>query len=316
MASSLRVIRQLFVHNWGLKLLAVTLAVLSFQAVRSVTSETMRYDLPLEVKLEPGIAIDSQDPQIVNVVFRGSKEDLGQLKFDLPRVIVRPGKYDFEGATILPVRPRDVERVRGVSAAHIEPATVTLRFDREIEMPVDVAPPRTVGMPGIGKAEISYEPTSVKIRGPKRRLERKKFLEVNTERVDVSDRIVSFTKWVRVIPPEEWVSHIDPPEIQVKVSIVTESVTRQWTNIAVIAAMKPGELKDVFLEPSAVNVALQGRAEVLERIVASSVRVFVDCADLAGAGTYELPVNVHLPKGLTVKAQVTPKTIKVVVKEQ
>lgn len=316
MATSLRFLKRFFVHNWGLKLLAIALAILSFQAVRSVTSDTVRYDLPLQVDLPQGIAIHSQDPQTVTVVFRGSTEDLGQLELSKPRVVVDPKGIDYEGSVDLLIGRKDVERVSGVSVVKVEPGSVSLRFDREIDIPMDVAPPRMTGLPGIGKAEISYEPTSVKIWGPKRRLEQRKFLEVNTEAVDVDGRVASFTKWVRVIPPEEWVSHIDPPEVQVKVSIVTESVSRQWTNIAVVAAMKPGDMKDVFLEPPAVNVVLQGRAEVLEGIAASSIRLFVDCADLAGAGTYELPVNVHLPRRLAVKAQVVPKVIKVVLKEE
>lgn len=315
MATSLRFIRRLFVHNWGLKLLAIALAILSFQAVRSATSDTVRYDLPLEVVLPEGVAIHSQNPQVVNVVFRGSKEDLSRLEFERPRVLVRPKGDDLEGMAVLTVGPRNVQRLRGVSVAKVEPDSVSLRFDREIEMSMDVAPPQLIGMPAIGKAEISYEPTSVKIRGPKRRLERKKFLAVNTETVDVDGRVASFTKWVRVIPPEEWVSHIEPPEVQVKVSIVTESETREWTNIVVVAVVRPGEKRDLFLDPPTVDVTLQGRSEVLAGIAASSIRVFVDCAELA-AGTYELPLNVHLPRGLMVKAQVEPKTIKVVLKEE
>ena len=316
MASKNRLLKRLFVHNWGLKLLALALAVLSFQAVRSVTSDTVRHDIPLTVEVEPGIAVHSQDPQTVKVMFRGSEEDLRRLEKEGPRVIIKPKAADPEGTEEVPIRPKHVESVPGVTVVKLEPMIATLKFDREIEIPMAVAPPRVIGTPEIGEAEISYEPKTVKVRGPKRRMENRKFVEVNTESVDVGGRVSSFTKWVPVIPPREWVSAVEPSEVTVKVTIVTESVTKSWTNVVVAAVVKPDTGTDIFLEPSVVDLVLQGRAEVMDGITQDSVRVFVDCMGLSHSASYELPVNVHFPPGVNVKADVQPDTVKVVIKQR
>jgi len=317
MGSKSRWLKSLFTHNWGLKLLAIVLAVVCFQAVREVTSQTVRYNVDLHVAVEPGIAVHSQDPQTVQVMFRGSEEDLRRLEREKLAITITPKEINYEGIEeIVPILPKNVQSVPGVRVIKMDPASATLQFDREIEIPMRIAPPRIIGTPAMGKAEITYEPESVVIRGPKRRMENRKFVEVYTEPVDVSGRVRSFTKWIRVIPPREWVSQVDPSEISVKVKLVTESVSKVMTNITVAAFTKTGDNKDIFFEPSRVNVSLHGRTEVLDGITANSVRVFVDCMDLAAPATYELPVNVHLPPGINARSDVKPKTIKVVIKER
>ena len=317
MAIKIKWLKQLFVNNWGLKLLAIILAIVSFQAVRGVTSDTVRYDIPLTVEVGPGIAVDSQDPQSVKVMFRGSEEDLRRLEREKLAITITPKEINYEGIEeIVPILPKNVQSVPGVRVIKMDPAFATLQFDREIETPMRIAPPRIIGTPAVGKAEITYEPEAVVIRGPKRRMEDRKFVEVYTEPVDVSGRVRSFTKWIRVIPPREWVSQVDPSEISVKVKLVTESVSKVLTNVTIAAFTTTGDNKDIFFEPSGVNVSLHGRTEVLDGITANSVKVFVDCMDLAAPATYELPVNVHLPPGINARSDVKPKTIKVVIKER
>lgn len=316
MGSKSRWLKSLFTNNWGLKLLAIILAVVCFQAVREVTSRTERYDIDLHVAVKPGVAVHSQDPQTVQVMFRGSEEDLRRLEREKLAITITPKTTNYEKTEKVAIRPKNIPSVPGVRVIKMEPAFATLQFDREIELPMRIAPPRIIGTPAMGKAEITYEPETVVIRGPKRRMEDRKFVEVYTEPVDVSGRVRSFTKWIRIIPPHEWISQVDPTEISVKVKLVTESVSKVLTNITVAAFSKIGDNKDIFFEPSMVNVSLHGRAEVLDGIAANSVRIFVDCMDLAAPATYELPVNVHLPPGINVRFDVKPRTIKVVIKER
>ena len=317
MGNKSRWFKSLFTNNWGLKLLAIILAMICFQAVREVTSQTVRYDVDLHVNVEPGVAVHSQDPQTVQVMFRGSEEDLRRLEREKLTITITPKEINYEGIEErVPILPKNVQSVPGVRVIKMEPAFARLQFDREIESPMRIAPPRIIGSPAVGKAEITYEPEAVVIRGPKRRMEDRKFVEVYTEPIDVSGRVRSFTKWIRVIPPREWVSQVDPAEISVKVKLVTESVSKVFTNMTIAAFTKTGDNKDIFFEPSRVNVALHGRTEVLDGIAASSVRVFVDCIDLTVPATYELPVNIHLTPGTNARYDVEPKTVKVIIKER
>ena len=136
--------------------------------------------------------------------------------------------------------------------------------------------------------------------------------------MDVDGLEESFLKQVRVLSPGVGtrVFEIEPSEIMVKVNIVTETVSREWTNVMVLAVMKPGTAAYVDLSPSTVNVSLYGRAEVLDSIPDNAVKVFVNCAGLSSSGlrrfmSHKLPVNVHLPTGVDVTATVEPETVSV-----
>ena len=306
-------VRGLFRTNWELKLLALLLGAMSFYAIRGTTSFEVPYNVPLEVKVEKGIAILDQDPLTVDVTFRGSQQDLSDLDQRRIRAVVTPRETDAAGSVTVPVTPGDVTGAAGVRVVKVRPNAVSLTFDRETEKKVAVRKPEILGRPLIGKAEAEYEPRFVTIRGPRRRLKDKE--SVSTEPVDVDGRVESFSKKVRVLPPgDAGVSQIEPAEVTVKVSIVTESVSREFEDVPVLAVIKPGRASDVYCEPAAVVVSLRGRAELLENLQPDSVTAFVDCTDLTVAATYELPVQVHLPPQVDVNAETVPKTVTVFLK--
>jgi len=312
---------RLLTNNWWLKLLALCLAAVSFYAIRGATGYEVEYSIPVEVAVEPGIAVLNQEPATVRVRFRGSREDLLRLDERHIKAVVAPKSGEPDGSEqAVTLSPRDIEGAAGVNIVKIEPSMVSLTFDREVETTVSVAKPRTIGTPLIGRVSVQHEPVIAKILGPKRRLAEMKQKgkdKVQTEPVDVDGRVESFTKKVRILSPSDaWVSRIEPSEVTVKVSIITEMETRTWEQIPVRAITRPGEKRDIYFEPPAVDVSLEGRVEVLEGIGDDTISVLVDCAGLETIATYELPVIVHLPCQTEVRPMVTPETVKVVIREE
>ncbi|MBN1558209.1 MAG: hypothetical protein JW951_08690 [Lentisphaerae bacterium] len=301
-------------NNWGLKLLALLLAALSFFAIRGATSFEERYDVPVEVKVEPGIAILDQNPRTVEVAVRGSREDLARLDETDIRAVVRCKASDPAGSERVHIRSRDIEGVRGARIERIRPNIVMLTFDREAEKEVPVVKPKTVGQPLIGKAELSYEPKTVRIRGPMRRLT---IDEVYTEPVDVSGRIESFTREVRVLPPgDTWVSRIEPSRVTVQVNITARTVERTWDAVPVLALVRPGGAYRVDIEPPAVTVTVKGRAEIVETLAADAIQVYANIPEVDLNATYELPVTVHLPAGVDLQGTAEPPTVKVTLRRR
>ena len=72
----LRGVRAFFTEDVTLKLLAVLLGALTFYTIRGATSFEVPYNIPVQVKVGPGIAILDQSVRSVDVTFRGSQEDL------------------------------------------------------------------------------------------------------------------------------------------------------------------------------------------------------------------------------------------------
>jgi len=309
---SFRRIGAAILNDWGLKLLALALAVLAFFVIQGKTGIEIPYEIPLEVKFEePGIAILEQEIRVVRVTFRGSQEDLRRLDQQTLKAVVWLKAGLAVGSEDVRILPGNIEGVgTGVRVVAIQPESVSLTFDREAKVMMAVAKPRTIGTPLSGQVELEYEPQTVTIRGPMRRLQGQTTLAV--EPVDVDGRVASFSKKVKVLPPSDaWVSEIEPPTILVRVNIVTESVIRHWTNVAVMAMAPVGMESRLRLEPSGVNLSLEGGAEDVEGLADENIMVFVNLCGVEPSGAYELPVQVHLPAGIDVSAIIDPETIKV-----
>jgi hypothetical protein len=298
-------------NNWKLKILAIGLAVLVFYAIRGATSFEVPYDVPIKVVVEPGIAILDQ-PKTVRVTFRGAQEDLRRLDQQEMAVIVKPKASDPAGSERITIKRGDIEGAPGVRVVQVDPRAVVISFDREVEKEVLVAKPQTIGKPLIGKVDLEYEPASVRIIGSRRRLQNTQ--EVTVEPVDVDGRVESFSKRVRVLPPRDaWVSKIQPPEITVNVNIVTESVSKEWNNVAVVGMLRSGVNGDVKFKPTTVKVVIKGRADVLELISSNSVVAFADCRALQPGASTNVPVQVHVPVGADAEARAEPATVKVTI---
>ena len=302
-------LRNIVMNNWKLKLLAVILAVLVVYEIREATSFEVPYDIPIKAEVGEGIAILDQ-PKTIRVLFRGSQEDLRRLSQNEIMIVIKPKATDPAGSERIAIKSSDIQGAPGVRVVKMEPRVVTISFDREIEKNLAIAKPQIIGTPLIGKVELDYQPRTVKIRGSNLRLQNKE--EIGTEPVDVDGRVESFSKTVRVLPPRDTqVSTIEPAEITVNVNIVTESITREWTSVKVCGIVAPGFNDKICFTPANVNVTLKGSLEEIDNIASNPVVAFVDCSGLVSGVVTTLPVQVHIPADMDIRAAVEPQAVKV-----
>jgi YbbR domain-containing protein len=310
MARFSETLRNVLLNNWALKVLAIILALITYQSIKDTISFEVSFELPVEVEVEEGIAILNQDPRSVEVTFQGSQDDLGRLSHGQMKAVIRPKATNPSGSELLTITPSNIEGASGVIVVKIEPKDVKLTFDRETEKKVSIAKPKVIGTPLIGKVELDYEPKTATIKGPKGRLDEKNILD--TEPVDVDGRVQSFTKKVRILPPADaMVTEIDPSEVEVKVSIVTDTVSRNWTNVPVTAMTQPGAGHSITVDPPTVSIQLHGRKELIAEIKDKVLSAFVDCMPLKPGSSKKLPVHVYMPFGPDLTATVSPETVKV-----
>lgn len=314
MAEGENKLKELILNNWEIKLLALFMGTLTFYAARNVTSFEVFYHIPVEVKVEKGIAILEQDPRDVEVTFRGSQDDLRQLGSASLRAVVEPKASDPTGSEKVEIDGSNIRGARGIRVVDIRPREVSLTFDRESEKKVSVAAPTLIGKPLIGKVQIDYEPKTATLRGPIRRLEEKTVLD--TQPIDVNDRVQSFSTKAKILPPGDLPGvTIEPAEVEAKITIVTESVSREWTNVLVSAMYRPGFPAKITFEPDRVNVLLNGREDLIRRIADNAVVAFVDCSNLKENSSNVMPVSVHFPQAAGLNATITPEKVKVTVSE-
>ncbi len=311
MANKMQKLTTFFKHNAGLKVLAVVLALLSFYAIRGATSNERTLEVPVEARVEKGVAILSQIPMTVEVTFRGTEEDVERLDKENIKAVIHPKASDpDQPEEIIKILPGNIEGCPRVRVTTINPNSVLLSFDREQSKLVSVQKPATTGTPLRGKVEISYEPQFVMIYGSHRGL--REVDSVDTEAVDVDGRVQSFNKRVKVLPPAgTWVSKIEPDEISVSVDLITRVVDRVWSNVPIMTVLAPGEPSSVDIAPRIVDVTLQARAEILDTLTTNDISVFVNCVGINQGITNRLTPVIHLPVGLDIKATAKPEQVAV-----
>ncbi len=165
-------------HNWTLKLAALGLAILLWSLVKSeeLTRVTVP-DIPVQVLLrDPGWdPAEPPSPQTVSVVFTGPVREVVRLAVERPRVVV-PVEQVTDSVEVLVLRTAWVQLYGSFTrtrAEDIRPSTVRLVFDPVSTRLVPLAlPTRGALPPGIAlEGPVRIEPPSVRVSGPKRRLE-------------------------------------------------------------------------------------------------------------------------------------------------
>ncbi|MDE0837643.1 MAG: YbbR-like domain-containing protein [Kiritimatiellae bacterium] len=306
--------------NWGLKVLALVLGTLTFYGIRWATGNEKEFTIPVAVDAGEGIAVLAQNVEFVTVTARGTLDDMLKLDSSQMRALIQPREGDPDG---LPrkvvIGPRDIEGAPNVSIVKIEPNDVILTFDREIETTFLVATPTTKGRPLIGRIELEYSPSSVKVAGPKRRLEELKrsgLDSLQTEAVNVDGRVESFSRRVAILPPEgTLVSKIEPSEITVKIKIVRDIATSRFEDLPIMVIADKQVQEQLVVEPAAATVTLEGQPALVASAVSNQqVRVFVDCAGLDFSEARDLDLRVYIPvqEGVTYRVEPERVTVRVI----
>ena len=314
MASKFQRLRQIISSNKGLKAASLILAFVAWYAIRSaINFETVVSDIPVTVQVNPGWAILDRSAQTVDILFRGSQEDIRYLNRDQISVEADVRGKPFAGALSVKLQPKNIHAPGAVRAAVIWPDEITFKLDQESEKQVPVKADLQGTVPeGYEVDMVTCTPASVLLQGPRQRLE--EIESVRTAPVDLEDRVRSFKKLKMMITPpgENWVGRVSPSNVVVEVTIVERSATKEFQKVPVHMLVASGGGPKLEVWPVEVNIVLKGKADTLKNLDLKDVQATVDCSALEAGASYDLPVWVHA--GLGVAAiRVEPPTVKVTV---
>lgn len=160
--------RRTFVHNAGLKILSLVIAVLLWMAISREPRAEVTLAVPIEFHNSPdNLEINSENIQQVQVRAAGPAGAIHAVNAADVHAFVSlesasPGEHTYD----LHVRvPRDVEVVQVI------PSQFRISFDNRASKRVDVRP-RVIGAtaPGFRMAEVNVNPNSIMITGPEKRV--------------------------------------------------------------------------------------------------------------------------------------------------
>ena len=206
-------------HNFGLKLLSLGLAVALWLAVARDPVAEVAVDVPIEFHNIPeNLEISSEYIPRAQIRVRGPQRVVRRLQTadvsaDIELSAIRPGERTFDLTTDQIHHPNELEVVQ------IIPSQFHLTFDARLTRQVPVHP-RVVGTfaPGYAIAQIVAEPSTVTISGPQKRVEAVE--AAITDSVDASGTIdrATFVRHAYVSDPLVQVMNSNP----VRVTVIME----------------------------------------------------------------------------------------------
>jgi YbbR domain-containing protein len=164
--------QRIFVHNIGLKVVSLLLAIGLWLAVARSPVAEVEVRVPIEFQNLPNnLEIDSANSTEVQIRVRGPERVIHQLQAaevhaEINLATVRPGERTFDLNSPQIHVPQDLEVVQ------IIPAQFHLSFDERASRRIEVRP-RVTGnfASGLRVAQVIADPPNVMITGPRRRVE-------------------------------------------------------------------------------------------------------------------------------------------------
>jgi len=203
-------------HNLGLKMIALALAVGLWLAVARDPVAEVAVDIPVEIRnLPQDLEISSEIVPKAQIRLRGPERVIHELQSsDVYAAIefngVKPGERTFD------LTAQQIHQPAGLEVVQIVPSQFHLTFDVRLARQVPVQP-RVIGSfaQGYRIGQIVSDPSTVTITGPKGRVQAVE--SATTDPIDVSGAMnrVTFVRHAYVSDPLVQVTHAAPVQITV-----------------------------------------------------------------------------------------------------
>ncbi len=183
----IRILRRLFLRNWGLKLFSFLVALILWLAL--IPEEKTFSEKNLTVSLElynipSGLDVVEKPPSTVDVKIRAPKRLIGQVTPANVRTILdlRNARPDVENYLI---NESMVSAPPGAEVKEVRPRQVSLKLERTAAVMLDVEP-HVIGelREGLGVVKIEVVPPQVLVRGPESKIDKRE--KVKTTPVDLT----------------------------------------------------------------------------------------------------------------------------------
>jgi YbbR domain-containing protein len=199
-----RLIRRLFLRNWGLKLFSFIIALVLWLTL--IPDDKIFEEKMLPVRLDvhnipSGMALVESPPTSLNVIIRAPKRLIDQFTAANVNVVLdlRDARIDLQDYTL---NTNMVRAPEGAEIKEIYPMQVKLRLERIVEEILEVEPD-IIGelAEGLGMVKIDVVPSRVRIRGPESKVNKDE--KVRTSPIDISALKESADVEASLIPPNQ-----------------------------------------------------------------------------------------------------------------
>jgi YbbR domain-containing protein len=275
-----------------LRLASLALAVVLWVIIAGRDTAERGLDVPVELRNKPpDLEVTGDTVNSVNVRLRSSPSLIESLDVgDVLAPIDLNGAE--EGERIIQLTPEQIRVPFGFHVVKITPSQLTLNLERALSKSVPVRP-RLLGRPALGYevTDIASEPPTIRVRGPKSRVQ--EIESAFTEPVSVDAADVTVEEFVNVGLEDPLLTLDGSGQVRVIVRIRERHERKTFEGLPVTPHGRPAELV-----PPSVRVVVGGPARVLRDLTAADVLPYVNVPDDHRAPR-PLPVAVEMASGHT-----------------
>lgn len=287
----LATLRGIFVRNIHLKGVALLLTLALYLWVGEDRETRIEATAPLQISVPENQVLLQPKIDQVKVELRGRWAALEQFETDeLKPVVVDVTRRD--DGELVPITPESVRLPPGLEVVSLEPSFIRVDLAERVEKTVGIEP-RIVGRTrkAYTVGDVVVRPAELDASGPKNVMA--DLQSIPTEPVDVTGRIRSFQKRVKLRPTSPLVEYDPDVSVTVEVPIQAEKVRRTLRGLDVSAV---NTTMEVDLRPSeTVDLTIRGPRSMVEKLQRDTLQAVVDLEKVGEkeGGTFERELHIR-----------------------
>lgn len=285
-------------EKW-LLLLCFILGFLSWQAISiKIGLEIPVSKVSVDIDVPDSWAVWEKSVHQVDILFKGSQEDLGYLNNEQLRVVIPITEPTAGEQLQIKLSEKHLKIPPGTTVVRFSPPDIFVTLDQKSEALLPVKATITGSLPeGIEIDRIVCTPASVRVSGAQQVLALMK--NIQTEPVDLKDRQNSFKISVPIALPQAGRMQVDPEWVSVDFILAQRSNTEEFADIPVrILCATGGTPRTMKITPPTIKITVKGQQQRIEQFRTANIFAYIDCSGLHESTGYDLSVNVDLPEGL------------------
>ncbi len=303
---------RLYESNWFLKIISLLIAFIMWAIISGQKTPKIiekNFTAPVYFENTSDDMILTRDVLYeITVQLRGPETIIKKIKPEDVYITIDLKNKKF-GLHSIPLTEDLVHKPAGVSVVNIIPNTIQFKIEKKITRIIPIKPKIIGELPdNLEVKKVILSPPTVKVEGPQSILEKVKYFE--TEVIDVSDKMQSFTTNTVVVLPSNFLKLLSEPNIKVKVIIGEKDIIKLFRNIRITLANV--DKHTVWINPKTIAVQVKGNKRFVELIKKKYIKVFIDCKNLKPMKKdYVLTPQIDYtdPKDTQLKNKVKFKTI-------
>jgi YbbR domain-containing protein len=209
-------------HNIGLKLLSLALAVALWLAVARDPVAVVAVEVPIEFSnMPPNLEISSENIPRLQIRLRGPEHGIRRLQpADVYAEVEldgqKPGDHTFD------ITSRQIHQPSGLEVVQVVPSQLRVGFDTRTTRQVEVRP-RVIGnfVPGYRIARVATNPVAITISGPQKHVEATD--SAITDPIDVTGVLDHITVLRHAYVSDPLIQVTNPEPVQVTIFVQKDS---------------------------------------------------------------------------------------------